>query len=105
MNTSGINPTGHMVVVQCETMEEKSPGGIILPDAVRERENTASQKGTIAAKGPTAGDFTTWPEGHKFPPEGSRVLIRKFAGVEVKGNDGKEYRVCEDKDILAVLEG
>jgi co-chaperonin GroES (HSP10) len=105
VNTSGINPTGHMVVVECEKMEEKTAGGIILPGTILDRENTASQKGRMVAKGPTAGDFTAWPEGHEFPPAGSRVLIRKFAGVEVKGNDGKEYRVCEDKDILAVLEG
>ena len=104
-NTSGILPSGHLVLIKCEKAEEKTAGGIILPESTLSRENTASQKGRIVANGPTAGDYTDWPEGHAFPPEGSRVLIRKFAGVEVKGDDGAEYRVCEDKDILAILEG
>lgn len=104
-NTSGINPTAQMVLIKCETAEEKTAGGIIVPDSIRERENTASQKGVIVAAGPCAGDHMDWPQTHEFPPVGSRVLIKKFAGVEVKGNDGADYRVCEDKDILAVLEG
>lgn len=105
MNTSGINPTGHMVVIKVEKVEEKTAGGIILPGQHLDRENLASTKGVMVAAGPTAGDFADWPEGEAFLPVGSRVLIRKFAGCEVKGNDGMDYRVCEDKDVLAALEG
>jgi len=104
-NLSGILPTGYSVLIKCETVEEKTAGGIILPSAHVDRENTASQKGTIAAAGPCAGTFIDWPEGHEFPPVGSRVLIKKYAGVEVKGNDGADYRLCDDKDILALMEG
>ena len=104
-NTSGINPTSHQILIECEKVEEKTAGGIILPDAHLQRENVASQKGRIVALGPCAGDFTDWPEGPDYPPVGSRILIKKFAGVEVKGDDGAEYRVCEDKDVLAVLGG
>lgn len=105
MNTSGINPTGHMVVVKMERAEEKTAGGIIMPDKLVERESLASIKGVMVAAGPTAGDYTAWPEGAEFIPVGSRVLLKKFAGIEVKGNDGSEYRVCEDKEVLAALEG
>lgn len=105
MNTSGINPTGHNVVIKVEKPAEKTAGGIILPDAKIERETLASQKGVMVAAGPTAGDYADWPEGESFIPVGSRVLIRKFAGVEIKGDDGHDYRVCEDKEILAALEG
>lgn len=105
MNTSGINPTGHMIVIKAEVVEEKTAAGLYLPSKVVERENLASMKGMMVAAGPCAGDYADWPEGHAFPPVGSRVLVRKFAGVEVKGNDGQEYRVCEDKDVLAGLEG
>lgn len=104
-NTSGINPTGHMILIKPEQVEERTAGGIILPGAHLDRENTASQKGVIIARGPTAGDFIDWPEGHEYPAEGARVLVKKFAGVEVKGDDGADYRVCEDKDVLAVLGG
>lgn len=105
MNTSGINPTGHNVVVKIEKAEERTAGGIIMPDQLLARENLASQKGMMVAAGPTAGDYAAWPEGTAFIPVGSRVLIAKFAGVEIKGNDGMDYRVCEDKDILAAMEG
>lgn len=105
MNTSGINPTGHMVVVKMEKVEEKTAGGIILPGSVLDRDNIASVKGMMVAAGPTAGDYAEWPQGHEFIPAGSRVLLRKFAGVEVKGDDGADYRVCEDKEVLAALGG
>lgn len=105
MNTSGINPTGHNVVIKIEKAPEKSAGGIILPDKVIERENLASVKGVMVAAGPTAGDYADWPDGQAFIPVGSRVLLRKFAGCEVKGDDGHDYRVCEDKEVLAALEG
>lgn len=105
LNTSGIQPTGHMVVVKMEKAEEKTAGGIILPDRVRDRDDLASCKGVMVAAGPTAGDYAEWPAGAEFIPVGSRVLLRKFAGVEVKGNDGSDYRVCEDKEVLAALAG
>lgn len=105
MNTSGINPTGHMVVVKMEKLEEKTSGGIILTEKARDREDLAAMKGVIVAAGPTAGDYVDWPEGAEFPPVGSRVLLEKFAGHAVTGNDGGDYRVCEDKCVLAALEG
>ena len=106
INTSGINPTGHNVLVQFQMGADKTPGGLLLPASVRERDDAACQTGTIIAKGPTAGDFADWPEGFEFPPVGSRVVVKKFASMyELKGDDGFEYRLCEDKDVLAVLEG
>lgn len=106
INTSGIHPTGHMVLVKFAVGEDRTPGGLLLPASVRDRDDAACQTGTIAEAGPTAGDYTDWPEGHEFPPVGSRVVVRKFANMyELRGDDGFEYRLCEDKDILAVLEG
>lgn len=105
MNTSGINPTGHMILVRMEAVEEKTAGGILLPSKHLDRENLGSTTGTLVAAGPCAGDYADWPEGHEFPPVGSRVVTRKFPGQEIKGNDGAEYRLCEDKDVLAVMEG
>lgn len=106
MNTSGITPTGFMVLVKFAIGADKTPGGLLLPASVRERDDAACQTGTIVAKGPCAGDALDWPEGHEFPPVGSRVVVKKFAAMyELKGDDGFEYRLCEDKDVLAVLEG
>lgn len=104
-NTSGINPTGHMVVVKIDKAEEKTAGGIYIPDKVRERDDLGSMTGTMVAAGPCAGDYADWPEGQEFVPIGSRVMFRKHAGSSAKGNDGFDYRVCEDKEIIAALEG
>ena len=106
MNTSGINPTGHMVLVKYAATETKTAGGIHLPAAFAERESKSCRTGQLVAIGPTPGDYTDWPEGHEFPPVGSRVVVKKYADqFDMKGDDGSEYRLCEDKDILAVLEG
>jgi len=106
MNTSGINPTGHMVLVKYDSAEARTPGGLLLPPSHVDREQLACQVGTLVARGPTAGDFTDWPEGYEFPAAGSRVVVKKFASqYDMKGDDGFEYRLCEDKDILAVLGG
>ena len=106
MNTSGINPTGHMVLVKYPAVETKTASGLHLPAGYAERENKACQVGELVATGPTAGDYTDWPEGHEFPPVGSSVVVKKYADqFDMKGDDGGEYRLCEDKDILAVLEG
>lgn len=106
MNTSGINPTGHMVLVKFAAATTQTAGGIHLPTAYVERENKACQTGTLVASGPTAGDYTAWPDGYEFPPVGSRVVVKKYADqFDMKGDDGGEYRLCEDKDILAVMEG
>lgn len=106
MNSSGINPTGHMVLVKYPEAEGATKGGIILPPSRVDRDQHSCQVGTLVAKGPTAGDFTVWPEGHEFPVVGSRVVVKKFASqYDMKGDDGFDYRLCEDKDILAVLGG
>lgn len=95
-----------MVLVKFSIGEDKTPGGLLLPPGIRERDDAACQTGTLVANGPCAGDHLDWPEGYEFPPVGSRVVVKKFAAMyELKGDDDFEYRLCEDKDVLAVLEG
>ena len=103
INTSGINPTGAMVLVKYDAPKAKTASGLHLPSAYAERESKACQVGVLVAKGPVAGKFD---DGAEFPPEGSRVVVKKYADqYDMRGDDGSEYRLCEDRDILAVLEG
>lgn len=103
-NTSNINPTGYMVLVKVDAVETKTAGGIFLPQQHIDREQTSCQVGVLVAKGPCAGTHLDWPEGYEFPSVGARVVTRKFANqYDLKGDDGSEYRLCEDKDILAIL--
>lgn len=103
-NPSGINPTEFRVLVKPDSAEQITKGGIIIPDQAKDREQYAAMKGTLIAASPVAFTYAEWPEGTPLPKPGDKVLYEKYAGALVKGNDGQEYRVINDKDIHAVLD-
>ena len=92
-----IKPLADRVVVQADEAEEKSEGGIILPDTVQEK----PQKGTIVALG--AGRISD--NGELIKPEvkvGDKVLYGKYSGNEISIS-GVEYLIMRESDILAVV--
>lgn len=101
-NNSGINPTGHYVLVLPDPVEEKTKGGIFLPNETIENEQRDTTKGTLVAVGPIGwaefGDGTPWAA------PGARVSYGKYAGRDMKGADGKAYVLMNCEDILAVLD-
>lgn len=101
-NPSGIEPTEFNCVVHAPKVEEKTKGGVILPDQHREREELASIDATLMAASPLAFTYETWPDEDMKPKPGDRVVIAKYAGSVVKGADGEDYRIIKDKDILAI---
>lgn len=103
-NPSGISPTEYKVLLKPKTVDEKTAGGIILPDEHKDREQFAQMEGEIVAVSPLAFSYDGW-SGHEHakPKPGDRVLFAKFSGAKVKGKDGVEYRLTNDKDVAAVL--
>lgn len=103
MNTSGIRPLDLRVIVLPDAIEEKTAGGIILPDQHKEREKYAQIKGTLVACGVNA-----WEEaaGRSLafikPQPGDRVVIAKYGGITFNGSDGREYRMLNDEDVLGM---
>ena len=92
-----IKPLADRVVVEAAAAEEKSSGGIILPDTAQEK----PQQGTVAADGPgKASDTGTIVE--MTVKAGDKVLYGKYSGTEVT-HDGKEYLIMRESDILAIL--
>ena len=93
-----LKPLGDRVLVErTEEKEQKSDGGIIIPDTVKEK----PMKGKIIAAGPGA----IQENGERTPMEikkGDMVLFGKYAGTEVK-IDGKELLIMRESDILAIL--
>lgn len=87
-----IKPLADRVVVEPAIAEQKTAGGIIIPDTAKEK----PQKGTIVAVG----------NGKKDEPMtvkvGDKVLYGKYAGTEVTF-DGKEYLIMKESDIYAVI--
>jgi chaperonin GroES len=107
-NPSGIRPTEFKVLVLPKQVEEKTAGGILLPDQHKDREQFAQQEGTIIAVAPLAFTYASkeeWERAGGQPPKvGDRVSYAKFAGAVIKGKDGKDYRMVNDKDLFAVLD-
>lgn len=98
MNPSGIEPLEYNCVVLPAKVEERTKGGLIRPDELREREQWAEIQGTLIAAAPAAfDDFGAKPN------LGDTVIHARHAGAMVRGRDGVEYRVCKDKDIVAVM--
>jgi len=103
MNPSGIEPTEYKVLIEQDKVEEKTKGGIILPDEHKDRQQFAQVRGRIVAMSPFAFPYEKdWPDDTK-PQPGDRVMFAKFAGADVEGADGKTYRIANDKDVTAVL--
>lgn len=106
-NDSGIRPLEFFVVVELDPQERKTPGGIILPDSTSERDELATQEGTLVAASPHAFTYAEgWPEG-TVPQPGQRVLFKKYAGAlhkrEVNGVK-RTWRLLNDKDLIAIVE-
>lgn len=99
----GLRPMEFNVLILPEATEEKTKGGIILIEGTREAEKAAATKGRLVAISPAAFDFAEFPK-DQLPRPGDLVWFGKFAGTTVKGNDGRDYRICKDRDIGAVIE-
>lgn len=99
-NTSGIVPTDLNVLFYPDPVEEKTSGGIILPEQAKEKQKYATIKGVLVAVGINA--FKEWGKG-AAPKLGARVMTALHAGLNIEGTDGRAYRLCNDKDIIAIL--
>jgi chaperonin GroES len=98
-NSMKFKPLHDRVVIRCLEGEEKSKGGIIIPDTAKEK----PQEGEVVAVGPGGRD-----EAGKLIPidlkAGDRVLFGKWSGTEVK-IDGEELLIMKECDVMGVLEG
>jgi chaperonin GroES len=94
-----FRPLHDRVVVRRIEEDERTPGGIIIPDTAKEK----PQQGEVVGAGPGARD----EKGQLQPLDvkaGDRVLFGKWSGTEVK-IDGEELLIMKESDILGVLEG
>ena len=94
-----FRPLHDRVVVRRIESDERTAGGIIIPDTAKEK----PQEGEIIAVGPGARD-----ESGKLVPldvkAGDRILFGKWSGTEVK-IDGQDYLIMKESDVMGILEG
>ena len=99
MAKTKFRPLHDRVVVKRIDAEEKTKGGIIIPDTAKEK----PQEGEVIAAGPGARD-----ESGKLVPldlkAGDRVLFGKWSGAEVK-IDGEDLLIMKESDVMGVIEG
>ena len=100
----GFEPVEYNVLIAPEEVETKTAGGIILVDNTKETEQTAQVRGVLVAASPLAFNFDEWPENAPPRPKpGDHVIFAKYGGTIIKGDDGRDYRMCKDKDVCAVV--
>lgn len=94
----GVKPLHDRVLVERTESEEKTAGGIIIPDSAKEK----PQEGLIIE----AGNGTKKEDGTVIPldvKKGDKILFAKWSGTEIKIN-GKELLIMKESDILALIE-
>jgi chaperonin GroES len=94
-----VRPLNDRIIVKRLEEEEKTKGGIIIPDSAKEK--------PVEGKVIAVGDGRINKEGKKIPMEikkGDRILFAKYGGTEIK-MDGEEYLMMKEDDVLAVIEG
>ncbi len=94
-----LKPLGDRIVVKVITREEKTRGGIVLPDTAKEKPT----EGEVIA----VGSGKVLDNGQKLPVEvkvGNKIIFSKYAGTEVKIDD-EELVIFSERDVLAIIEG
>ena len=93
-----LKPLGDRVVIEHVEQQEKSAGGVFLPDTAKEK----PQEGMVRAVGTgrVSDDGKTIAMNVKV---GDRVIYSKYSGSEVK-IEGKEYLIVSEKDVLAIVD-
>ena len=93
-----IKPLGERVVVQPLEAENKTKGGIVLPDTAKEK----PQEGKVVAvgKGKVLDSGTVQPLEVKV---GDKVLYGKYSGNEITTKEGEELLIMREEDILAII--
>ena len=92
-----VTPLHDRVIVKAAAAEEKTAGGIIIPDTAKEK----PQRGEVVA----VGEGKVADNGTTIKPQvsvGDQVLYGKYAGTEIT-IDGQDYLIMRESDILAVL--
>ena len=121
LNLSGIEPCGNRILVKPDEVQEKTEGGIVLPNQVTERHADAAGYGYVIAVGPDCYTHTVTTTKRSingvmrhaeesvtgysgaWAKNGDRVAFRPYVGLNSTGEDGKKYLLLNDEDILAIV--
>ena len=96
-------PQGYKLLIAIPKLEEKTSGGVIIPDKLKGMEQTASIIGLVIAMGKAAyKDADKFPDG-PYCKEGDFVIFRSYSGTRFKLR-GEEFRLINDDTVEAVVD-
>lgn len=96
-------PRGYRILIAIPEITVKTEGGVIIPEKIRNAEETASLIGVVLKVGPEAySDSSRFPNG-AWCKEGDFVMFRSYSGTRFKVH-GKEFRLINDDTVEAVVE-
>jgi len=97
-------PKGYRILIAVPDVEEKTKGGILLPDSLKSKEETASIVGQVLSMGHDCyADADRFPAG-PYCQEGDWVVFRAYTGTRFK-IDKKEFRLINDDSVEAIAKG
>ena len=99
-NTSGIIPIEYNVIVKPKKVEQKTAGGVILPDELRDQEQGGATRGVVMAIADQAFNYEPAYATECPVVPGDTVIFSRYAGAEFEADDGETYRTIKDKDII-----
>jgi|WetSurMetagenome_2_1015567.scaffolds.fasta_scaffold268205_2 chaperonin GroES len=102
-NPSGHSPRWEYCIVQPDPVEEKTKGGIIIPETAQGKQVETGCTGTLLTYGPMAFKDEDGEYFDGSPDIGERVFFARYAGTLLKGEDGADYRLMKDRDIKSVV--
>lgn len=94
-----VIPVRHVAIIKPDQLEDRSSGGVWLPETARDRMQTAVDRGELVAVGD--GFFEGLPG--PVPEIGQKVIFDRYAGSLIKV-DKEDFRLCNDDKIIAILE-
>ena len=98
-----IQPTEFKVLIKPDKVESQTSGGLYLPDSARDKQQFSVDRGEVVSFGD--GFFRDLPG--PTPKVGDRVIFNRYAGsliTVVEDSERVDYRLCNDKDICAIME-
>lgn len=95
----GVRPTKYRALILPDIVNDLTPGGIAVPDQSASKAENGQTEGEFISAGGKA--FNDWAP-DEIPKQGQRVVFERYAGQMLTGEDGLEYRLMNDDQIVGV---
>lgn len=103
IDPKAVVPIEYRILVKIGKIEEKTSGGLILPEAHRDKEIHHQVEAELINYGALAFTDSDGAPIDDRPEPGDRIIIAKYSGLAVQDKEGNLYRFANDKDVVAIV--